>query len=129
MSSNHPTHIDTFIKYQRNNFDQFLSDFRLYLLENSNEYFLSFTIMISIITLFITLSIIFESNILLKFFLFIYSFNKYLFLKLNNLFRQLTLSSSLLNCLFNSPNSIQNCFLHEFLHSLNQELLYKKVTE
>ncbi len=129
MSSNHQTHIDTFISYQRNNFHQFLSNFRLYLLENSNEYFLSFTIMISIITLFITLSIIFESNILLKIFLFIYSFNKYLFLKLNNLFRQLTLSSSLLNCLFNSPNSIQNCFLNEFLHSLNQELLYKKVTE
>ena len=136
MSTNHQTLIDIFIKYQRNNFHQFLlnltfyyNNFRLYLLEKSNEWFLSFTIIISIITLFIILSIILESNLLLKLFLSIYSFNKYLFLKIKKTFFQSTSSSSLLNCLLNSPSSIQQCFLNEFLYSLNQEFLYKKVTK
>ena len=111
MSSSHP-----FLEYE---YFHNLTNFNLDLFEKSNEYFLYFTIFISIITIIITLSTVFESNILFKFIL--------LFLKLKSLFFRR--SSFSLNWLLNRSNHIQKRFINEFIYIINQKLSYKSVIE
>jgi hypothetical protein len=93
----------------------FCNNLTIYLFEKLNEYFLFFTIIISIITLILTLSIVFESKFNLS--------NKYF---KNHLFQTIT-SESFLNWLFNSSNHIKKRFFNEFIHSLNQKFFSKKV--
>ena len=137
MTSLHRPVIHKFIEYQQDNLDRFFhrlsvyynNSFNLHLLENFNDYLLYFTIIITIITFILILYIIFESNYLLKYLLSIYSLNEYLFSKRKNEdFRSKT-SFCFLNWLLNSPNRIQTRFFNEFLHSLNQKFLHKKVIE
>jgi len=93
----------------------FFNNLTIYLFEKLNEYFLFFTIIISIITLILTLSIVFESKFNLS--------NIYF---KNHLFQSIT-SESFLNWLFNSSNYIKKRFFNEFIYSLNQNLFSQKV--
>lgn len=136
MTSLYRPVIDKFIEYQHENFYQiahrlsiYYNSFHLHLIENSNDYFLYFTIFISIITLLIILYVIFESNILLKFFLLICSLNDYLFLKRKNDVVHCKTSLSLLNWLLNTPNCIQESFFNDFLYLINQKYTQKKVNK
>jgi hypothetical protein len=124
MSSTHPS-----IEYERYNFHEFIhkltiyyNNFHLDLFEKSNEYFLYFTIFISIITIIITLLTVYESNILFYFMLYI----QHLFLKIKNSFFRP--SSFSLTWLLNSSNHIQKRFFHEFLYVVNQKLSHQRVT-
>jgi hypothetical protein len=94
---------------------KYLYNQTIYLFEKFNEYFLFFTIIISIITVILTLSIVFESRL--------YSINKYCN---NHLFQSIT-SPSFLNWLFNSSNHIKKRFFNEFIYSLNEKFFSKKV--
>jgi len=96
---------------------EFFHNLTIYLFEKFNEYFLFFTIIISIVTLILTLLIVFESKF--------YSNNKYL---KNYCFQSIT-SASFLSWLFNSSNYMKKRFFNEFIHSLNQAFFSKKVIE
>ena len=125
--------IDTFIEHQRENFHQFsgnLTDyyqqFRLHLAEKSNQRYLFFTILSSLIFLTTISLILFEYRRLLKylqrFFQFLYSY----FLRLRNLLLEKT-TPSLFNRFFNSKSHIREKFAREFVRSLNEELIKRKV--
>lgn len=101
---------------------------QIYLYKNSNDYFLYFTISISIISIIFTLSVIFDSNILVKLFFGIHSFNQHLLFKIKKQLFPSTTSISFLNFLFNSPNFLQTRFFNEFLHSLNETFFHRQVT-
>jgi hypothetical protein len=130
MYTNYPSLIETFIEDQRDNLHQFLhnitfyyKNFRFDVSEKSIENLLYFTIILTFLSLIIILLTIFEYKLLLKLYLFIYSFSK---LK-TKCFQSKTLPFS--NWLLNTPNHIQKQFLKEFIHSLNKEFSNKKVIE
>lgn len=140
MSINRQAIIDAFIERQRENFHELIQNFTIYyqnfrqhfskLSDKSNQRYLFLSIILSLISLTIITLIIFEYRRLLKLiqksFLFIYTYQKNLFLKIRNKFLQKT-TPSLFNLLLNSKSHIREKFSKEFLYSLNQELIQRKV--
>jgi hypothetical protein len=117
MSSNHRTLIETLTEHPGQYFSQFYpnltSFYQSFCLYLSTEYFLFFTILISILTALIVLSLIRESKVL-----------SHLPPLCNHPFSQ---SSSLLTDLLNSSHYLQGRFAQELLRALNQTLAYSKV--
>ena len=137
MSLVDQSYIDTFMEYHYENFHRlfhrlyiYFHGFYLHLLKNTDRYLLYFTIVISIIILIINLSIVFKSNMLMKFFLVVYSFHRNLFFKVKKKISSSskTSLSHLFNWLLYTPHYIQKRFLNEFLYSLNQKFSNQKVT-
>jgi predicted tellurium resistance membrane protein TerC len=140
MSINRQAIIDAFIERQRDNFNELIHNLTIYynnirlhfsnLSEKSNQRYLFLSILLSFIFLIIITLIIFEYRRLLKyiqkFFRFIYSYTQLLLIRIRNKFLQKT-TPSLLNLLLNSKSHIQEKFSKEFLRSLNQELVKRKV--
>ncbi len=81
--------------------DQSHSDQTISSFEKFNEYFLYFTIIISILSVIFTLSVVFE-----------FSIRKYFF---QSIF------------LFNSSHYVKERFFNQLIYSLNQELFLRKV--
>lgn len=140
MSINRQAIIEAFIERQRENFHELIQNFTIYYnnfrqyvsksSDKSNQRYLFLSILLSFISLTIISLIIFEYRRLLKLFqkcfLFIYSYQQLLFIRIRNKFLQKT-TPSLLNLLLNSKSHIREKFSNEFLRSLNQELYKRKV--
>ena len=139
MSINRHPWIDEFIEYQRKNLNELIQnltlyykDIRLYistLSDKSNQRYLFYTIIFTLLFLTIITLIIFEYRRLFKyiekFFRSIYSYNKYLFIRIRNKFLYKT-TPSLLNLLLNSKSHIRENFSKQFLQTLNQEFSKQK---
>ena len=141
MSMDRQAIIDAFIERHRNNFHELIHNITNYynnnirshfstLSEKSNQRYLFQLILFSFILITLISLIIFEYRRLLKYiqksFQFIYSYNQSIYLRIRNKFLQKT-TPSFLNLLLNSKSHIREKFSKEFIRSLNQDLLTRKV--